>query len=78
MGITVQPAQGTIPGVRVTEVGGRARRAGLGIGDVVTAVDGKPTPTLENFRNAAQGANRNRGVLLDTVRDGQPQVVIIR
>lgn len=58
LGATAWPAP-TVPGVLVDQVvpGGAAARAGLRGGDVVVAVDGAPTTTLDAL-HAALGAHR--------------------
>lgn len=42
--------------------------AGLLAGDVITAVNGKPTPTVDAFKDATEGA---AGALIDTIRAGR-------
>ncbi len=62
----------TSPGVLVEHVlpGGAADRAGLRSGDLVVAVDGAPTPTLEVLHAALATRRRGEDVVVDALRDG--------
>ena len=76
-GITAQPARGSIPGVRIIEVGAQMQRAGLDIGDVVESVNGSPTPTLESFRTAMLNNAGTTQTVFDVVRDGVPGTITL-
>lgn len=51
LGIEVVPNKGAVAGLRVAKIktGSRAAVAGLHVGDVIVAVDGKPTPTTSEI-----------------------------
>ncbi len=78
LGMSVRPTRGGVQGLMVVEVEGLARRAGLQLGDVVRAMDGQVTTDVTSFLAASRTADPARGVVVDTVRDGLAQVVILR
>ena len=68
-----------VDGVRITDVPpGPARQAGLEVGDVVTSIDGKPTPRLVDFRRALAARTAGDVVTVASLRDKQPRETRIR
>jgi len=55
-----------------------AAAAGLRAGDVVTAVDGTPTPTLAAFQDALRAVGGSASVQIAYTRDGQPRTTSVR
>ncbi len=51
--------------------GGPAAKAGVKVGDVVTAIDGKPVDDPQTLRNAVGLKNPGTGVALQMMRDGK-------
>lgn len=61
-------------GVLISQVmnGGPADKAGIEQGDVVRSIDGRPTNTLGQLRNAIASAGAKKTVNLDVIRKGKP------
>jgi S1-C subfamily serine protease len=72
-GATVVGRNGQPAGVvlRSVQAGGAADTAGLRAGDVVTAVDGKPTPDLPTLQTVLAGLQPGATVKVDVTRSGQ-------
>ena len=70
----------TTDGVLVTAVkfGGLAARAGLQAGDIITSIDGHPTPTVEELRRIANEQDLANGVRLQIVRDGFRRFAVVK
>lgn len=77
-GMSVRPTQANPRGMMVVEVEGMARRAGIQLGDLVRAMDGQVTTSVPLFLRASRTADPGRGVVIDTVRDGQAKVMVLR
>ena len=78
LGITAQTAasqSGQDTGVAVVgvEPGGAAQKAGVKPGDVITAVDGKPTPNLQILDSLIAMYKPGTNVTLTVVRNGKTQ-----
>ena len=78
MGMAVRASRGQTDGLMVVEVEGMARRSGLRLGDIIRAVDGQTTTNVASFLKASRTADPARGVVIDTVRAGESNVVILR
>ncbi len=78
LGMSVRATHGEIKGMMVIEVEGLARRAGIQLGDIVRAVDGRVTTSVNTFLAASGTADPARGVVIDAARDGTNQVLILR
>jgi membrane-associated protease RseP (regulator of RpoE activity) len=65
-------------GVLVQSVkdGGPAAKAGLKVGDVVTAIDGKPVESAWNLGDLLDGKKAGDSVRLDVVRNRQRQTLV--
>lgn len=74
LGVRGDPADG---GCAVTEVGadGAADRAGLRIGDLITAVDGQPVASLEDIARIVQQKRVGETIRVEFVRDGSEHIV---
>jgi putative serine protease PepD len=55
LGIEVGDASGTGVYVNAVTAGGPAAKAGIAVGDVITSVDGKPTPTTDDLSTVLAG-----------------------
>lgn len=66
-------------GIFVVEAraGSPAAAAGIGVGDIVTAVSGAPTPDLRAFLAAVQPGGKPERVLDGVRRDGAPFSVAV-
>ena len=53
-----------------------AKKAGLQVGDVITAFDGKKIADVEHFRSIVASVSPGVKVKIDFVRDGKPQSVV--
>jgi putative serine protease PepD len=78
LGISAQTAandSGQDTGVAVVDVdqGGAAQKAGLKPGDVITAIDGKPTPNLQTLDSLVAMYKPGQKVTLTVVRNGKTQ-----
>jgi putative serine protease PepD len=78
LGISAQTAaneSGQDMGVAVVNVdqGGAAQKAGLKPGDVITAIDGKPTPNLQTLDSLIATYKPGQKVTLTVVRKGKTQ-----
>lgn len=75
-GLTVGAPSGGLdsPGVPVTGVleGSPAAEAGLRVGDLLAALDGRWTADVGDVYSAAAASSPGRTVAVDVVRDGQP------
>jgi len=78
LGMSVRQTRGAVAGVIVLESEGLARRSGLQLGDVIRAIDGQVTTDVSSFRRATRAADPANGIVVDTVRDGNAQVLVIR
>ena len=78
MGMSVRPTRGDVNGMMVVDLEGLARRAGLKLGDVVRAVDGGRTTDVASFKTAIRGADITRGVVIDVVRNGKAQALVLK
>ncbi|MEO1369697.1 MAG: PDZ domain-containing protein, partial [Acidobacteriota bacterium] len=56
--------------VESVAAGGAAERAGLAPADIVTAVDGRPLSSLEDYDLAARDFERGRPASFEILRDG--------
>jgi hypothetical protein len=68
----------TTEGVRVDGLprGSAARKVGrLRVGDVITAVGGRPTPTPRALAEAVQAHRPGRTVAIEILRDGRPTII---
>jgi serine protease Do len=65
-------AEDGAPVVRFVFPKGPAVPAGLKVGDVITGVNGRPTPALYDYRLELAGAPAGSTVLLAVVRQGRP------
>ncbi len=67
-------------GVLVADVreGSPAEKAGLKRGDVVTAINGRPTETTGHLRNLVASAGANKTVKVDILRDGKHQSIDVK
>ncbi len=57
---------------------GPAAKSALKLGDVITAVDGRPVATAQELRNAVRTKRAGATVTLDVVRAGKPLQVKVR
>lgn len=78
LGMSLRPTNGDVKGMMVVEVEGMARKAGLKLGDIVRAVDGQLIADVASFKAAVRTADPARGVVVDLVRDGQAQALVIQ
>ncbi len=71
----VLEAMGTEHGVVIESVGADtpAEHAGLRLGDIITAVDSKPTPTGDDLLGLISEANPGSRLRVNYLRDGKPQ-----
>jgi serine protease Do len=65
-------ANGSVSGVRVKSVDpdSPAARAGVQVGDIVTAIDGRPTPEFMDAFGILSGAKTGRRLNLEVAREG--------
>lgn len=77
LGVAVEAATG---GMRITAVGPRsaAETAGVRVGDVVTAANGKPAATVEALRAVVAEAGFGGAVTLSVTRDGAATTLTVR
>jgi serine protease Do len=68
-----------VKGALISQVtpGGPAEKAGLKMGDIVTAIEGKPVTTGDELTMAVIARSPGSNVTLDIVRDGKPNKVNI-
>jgi putative serine protease PepD len=76
---TVTDPSGTPVGVGVVDVvgGGPAARAGIRAGDVIVAVAGEPTPTVQALATALAAQKVGAAVPVDVERDGRRQTATV-
>lgn len=75
--VTVTDQSGQPRGVGVVDVttGGAAQAAGLQAGDVITALDGRPTPTVQQLTAVLAGLDPGAAVPVVVVRNGAQRTV---
>ncbi|MHB9006162.1 MAG: trypsin-like peptidase domain-containing protein [Limisphaerales bacterium] len=89
LGLTVKPLNSELAkefGLEVTEgvvvtgvvEAGLAARKGVQPGDVITEIGDTPIETLKSYRDAIQGVDLQRGVLVQLVRDGVSRLVVLK
>lgn len=61
--------------VRVVEEGSPAERAGLSVGDLITAADDRPTTTVDDLHQALDAARAGRRLTLEVTRGDEPRTV---
>jgi len=64
-------------GVVIDEVTMPADVQGFGAGDLITAVGGRPTPSLEEFIDAADRVRDESSVVIDVMRKGEPKKIVL-
>lgn len=69
-GQNVESADGKVSGVQVYSIDSRAKAAseGLQVGDVITAVDGTPTPTMDDVNTVKEGKKAGDKLTLSVYR----------
>lgn len=75
LGVAVEAATG---GLRITTVEPGSAAAGVRVGDVVTAANGKPTATVEALRAVVTEAGFGGTVTLNVTRDGAATTLTAR
>ena len=71
-------ADGNIRGCRAGDPQAPARAAGLRAGDVITAVNGTPTPDLAAFQDTLRKVDASKPVQLTYTRDGATATATVR
>lgn len=78
IGVVVEPVSAAVegrrrPGLLIVDVsdGGPAQRAGITIGDVVVAIEGRPLEGPSDLGDAVDGARVGEAIHLDVARDGR-------
>jgi S1-C subfamily serine protease len=74
LGVSTQAATGSVVGALVQEVvdGSAAEAAGVEVGDVITAVDGRPVADSLDLRLRIISTPPGTDVTLEVFRDGEP------
>ena len=69
-GRNVQSADGSVSGVQIYSIDSRSKAAseGLQVGDVITAVDGTPTPTMDDVNTVKEGKKAGDKLTLSVYR----------
>jgi membrane-associated protease RseP (regulator of RpoE activity) len=71
-------SDGALRPCRAGDPAAPAAVAGLRAGDVITAVNGTPTPNLAAFQDTLRGVDGNRPVQLTYTRDGQTRTATVQ
>ena len=79
-GKNVESTDGSVSGVQVYSIDSRAKAAkeGLQVGDVITAVDGKPTPTMDDINSVKENKKAGDTLTLTVYRISSDKMINIK